>query len=62
MSKMGEEYNKRLEEVSHELFLSLKELLGWAENSFTDDTLEWVDGNDPAIIRAKKIIAKVEEL
>ena len=62
MSKMGQKFEDNLDSAKYEIYEALKELLKWAELSYTDDTGEWADENDPAIIQAKQAIAKVEEL
>ena len=43
-----------------DLYEALKVLLKWAELSYSDDTGEWADENDPAIVQTKQALAKVK--
>ena len=60
MSKMGQELDRKLDEAKYDLYEALKELLEWAELSYSDDTGIWADKYDPAIVKTKKVLAKVE--
>ncbi len=41
---------------------ALKELYEWARLSYSDDTGEWADKNDPAIMQTKQALAKTKEV
>ena len=61
MSKMGEELEKRVEANKYEVYAALGALLKWAEALYSDDTSEWANESDPAIVKAKQAISKIED-
>ena len=54
------EANAHLIAAAPDMYEALKALLRWAELSYTNDTGEWADENDPTIVLTKKAIAKAE--
>ena len=47
-------------EAAPDMYEALKALLRWAELSYTNDTGEWADENDPTIVLTKQALAKAE--
>ena len=60
IATVNDEANAQLIASAPDLHEALKELLKWAELSYSDDTGEWADENDPAIVQTKKALARAE--